>query len=174
MLYPAELPGRGLHCTRVKPGESSWPALLIPGSIQFLISRMNTSGTNINAILKQTRTIAVVGLSQTTSKASYEVASYLMSYYEVIPVNPKYDQVLGRHCYPDLQSIPWPVDMVDLFQRSENILRFVQPAIDIGVKYFWMQLGIGHPLARSRLEAAGIEVVEDKCTKVEHLHLRSA
>lgn len=120
-------------------------------------------------MLENTKTIAVVGLSQNTIKASHEVARYLIPYYNVIPVNPRYDEVLGLQCYPDLASIPEAVDMVDLFQRSENVLPFVQPSIDIGVKFFWMQSGIRNRLARSQLEEAGIDVVEDMCTKVEHM-----
>ena len=123
---------------------------------------------SIKQILQDTKTIAVVCLSQNPVKASYEVASYLMPYYQVIPVNPRYSQILGLPGYPDLASIPERVDMVDLFQRSENVLPFVQPSIDIGVRCFWMQLGIQNAVARSQLEAAGIEVVEDLCTKVEH------
>ncbi|MEO2175753.1 MAG: CoA-binding protein, partial [bacterium] len=123
---------------------------------------------NIRQIFQGTKTIAVVGLSQNPSKASHEVARYLMTHFKVIPVNPRYHEVLGLPCYPNLASIPEEVDMVDLFQRSENVLRFVQPSIDIGIQCFWMQLGIENALARSQLEAAGIKVVENLCTKVEH------
>ena len=122
----------------------------------------------IQQILEQTKTIAIVGLSENTTRASNEVAQYLSPYYTIIPVNPMYQSVLGMTCYPDLASIPGKVDMVDVFQRSENVMPYVQPAIDIGANCFWMQLGIENPEARSLLEAAGIDVVEDKCTKIEY------
>tara|TARA_R110002072_G_scaffold31735_19_gene97795 strand:- start:37927 stop:38313 length:387 start_codon:yes stop_codon:yes gene_type:complete len=127
--------------------------------------------SDFKAIFDQTKTIAIVGLSANTSRASNEVAQYLMPYFEVIPVNPNYDEVLGLKCYPDLQSIPVAVDMVDVFQRSENVDPFIQPAIDIGAKCFWMQLGIESAWARAELEAAGIMVVEDRCTKIEFARL---
>ena len=123
---------------------------------------------HIKRILEETKTIAVVGLSNNPTKASFAVAKYLMPFYRVIPVNPEYDEVLGLRCYPDLQSIPEKVDMVDLFQRSENVMPFVRPSIDIGARYFWMQMGIRSARARADLEAEGIEVVEDLCLKVEH------
>jgi predicted CoA-binding protein len=126
---------------------------------------------DIETILRETRSIAIVGLSNNPARASYEVASYLMPHYRVIPVNPNYETILGLTCYPDLESIPDPVDMVDLFQRSENVMPFVEPAIKIGAKCFWMQLDIQNLQARQQLEAAGIAVVEDKCTKIEHARL---
>lgn len=124
--------------------------------------------TDIEAILKNTRSIAIVGLSDNPARASYGVAQYLMPYYKVIPVNPKHKQILGLTCYPDLESIPEPVDMVDVFQRSENVMPLIGPAIAIGASCFWMQLDIRNFQARQALERAGIEVVEDKCTKIEH------
>jgi predicted CoA-binding protein len=123
---------------------------------------------NIQQILHDTKSIAIVGLSANPTRASFQVAQYLMPHYEVIPVNPAYEEVLGLRCYPDLQSIPAKVDMVDVFQRSENVMPFVQPSIDIGAKYFWMQLDIRNEAARQQLEAAGVIVVDDLCTKIEH------
>ena len=123
---------------------------------------------NIQQILHDTKSIAIVGLSANPSRASFQVAQYLMPHYEVIPVNPAYEEVLGLRCYPDLQSVPVKVDMVDVFQRSENVMPFVQPSIDIGAKYFWMQLDIRNDDARQQLEAVGVIVVDDLCTKIEH------
>ena len=117
------------------------------------------------------RTIAVVGMSNNPAMASHDVARYLMDFYQVIPVNPNFESLLGLTCYPDLQSIPVPVDMVDMFQRSENIPPFVQPAIDIGAIVFWMQLGISNAAAAATLRAAGLTVVQNKCTLVEHRQL---
>jgi len=124
-------------------------------------------------IFASTRTIAVVGMSDNPARASYEVARYLSDFYEVIPVNPNHRSIMGLTCYPDLASIPVPVDMVDLFQRSENVMAYVQPAIDIKVSVFWMQLGIENALAAEQLTAAGITVVQDRCTKIDHAKIRS-
>jgi len=124
-------------------------------------------------IFASTRTIAVVGMSDNPARASYEVARYLSDFYEVIPVNPNHRSIMGLTCYPELASIPVPVDMVDLFQRSENVMAYVQPAIDIKVSVFWMQLGIENALASEQLTAAGITVVQDRCTKVDHAKIRS-
>jgi len=123
---------------------------------------------DMSNIFAECRTIAVVGMSDNPARASHEVASYLMDFYQVIPVNPNFESILGLTCYPDLQSIPVPVDMVDMFQRSENIPPFVQPAIDIGAKVFWMQLGVSNEAAAEQLRAAGLTVVQNKCTLVEH------
>jgi predicted CoA-binding protein len=122
-------------------------------------------------IFDNTRTIAVVGLSANPARASFDVARNLQRNFKIIPVNPRYTEVLGETCYPDLESVPDKIDVVDVFQRSENVMPFVQPAIDLGVKVFWMQLGIENAEARQMLEAAGITVVEDRCTKVEYARL---
>lgn len=122
-------------------------------------------------IFAQTRTIAVVGMSDNPARASNDVARYLMNFYDVIPVNPNYQEILGLKCYPDLESIPVEVDMVDVFQRSENVMPFVEPAIAIGAKVFWMQLGIANAEAAQRLASAGMTVVQDRCTKIEHARL---
>jgi len=124
-------------------------------------------------IFASTRTIAVVGMSDNPARASYEVARYLSEFYVVIPVNPNHRSIMGLTCYPDLASIPVPVDLVDLFQRSENVMAYVQPAIDIKVSVFWMQLGIENALAAEQLTAAGITVVQDRCTKIDHAKIRS-
>lgn len=131
----------------------------------------NPPSASFNDIFEKTKTIAIVGLSGNPSKASYGVAQALRPYFKIIPVNPNYKELMGLPCYPDLQSVPDPIDMVDVFQRSENVMPFVQPAIDLGVKCFWMQLGIEHADARAQLEAAGITVVEDRCTKIEYARL---
>ena len=125
----------------------------------------------IKGIFDHTKTIAIVGLSDNPIRPSYEVASYLQNFFTIYPVNPNVSEVLGLQCYPDLASIPGHIDMDDVFQRSENVMPFVQPAIDCGVNCFWMQLGIANRDARSQLEAAGITVVEDLCTKIEHARL---
>lgn len=129
------------------------------------------ASASFNDIFQKTKTIAIVGLSGNPSKASYGVAQALRPHFKIIPVNPNYQELMGWRCYPDLQSVPEAIDMVDVFQRSENVMPFVQPAIDLGVKCFWMQLGITNAEARAQLEAAGITVVEDRCTKIEYARL---
>lgn len=126
---------------------------------------------DMTKIFEEAKTIAIVGMSDNPARASNEVGRYLMDYYEVIPVNPNCREILGKKCYPDLQSIPVEIDMVDVFQRSENVPPFVDPAIAIGVRVFWMQLGIENADAARRLEAAGIIVVQNMCTKIEHARL---
>lgn len=131
--------------------------------------------TDINAlrrILADYRRIAIVGLSADWSRPSNFAAKYLLKHgYEVIPVNPKYDEILGQRCYPDLAAIPTPVDVVDLFQRSERVPPFVDAAIDIGAKVVWMQLGVIHEEAAEKARKAGLEVVMDRCMKIEHARL---
>lgn len=91
--------------------------------------------------------------------------------YRVIPVNPAYDSVLGEKCYRSLRDIPDPVDVVDCFRKSAEIEALAQDAIAIGAKVLWMQLGVENEAARRRAEAAGLEVVENRCVKIEHARL---
>lgn len=128
----------------------------------------------MQVIFAATRTIAIVGLSDNPERASNEVARYLLPYFKIIPVNPNHQTILGLKCYANLADIPEPVDMVDVFQRSENVMPLVQSAIDMGVRVFWMQLDIRQPEASRQLRLAGITVVEDKCTKIEHARLLQA
>ena len=120
-------------------------------------------------ILRDNRTVAVVGLSANWYRPSYFAAKYLQEHgYRVIPVNPMYDSVLGEKCYKSLADIPEKVDVVDCFRRSEEIPALAGEAIAIGAKVLWMQLGVRSAEARRRAEAAGLEVVEDRCMKIEH------
>ena len=131
--------------------------------------------TDINTlrrILTQYKRVAILGLSADWSRPSNFVAKYLLEHgFEVIPVNPKYDEILGQKCYPDLAAIPTPVDIVDLFQRPERVPPFVDAAIDIGSRVVWMQLGIVHEEAAAKARAAGLEVVMDRCIKIEYARL---
>ena len=127
----------------------------------------------IKEIFDNTKTIAIVGLSDNPMRPSHEVASYLQHFFTIYPVNPNVSEVLGVKSYPDLYAIPDHIDMVDVFQRNTNVMPFVQPAIDCGVTCFWMQFGIANQDARLQLEAAGITVIEDLCTKIEHARLMS-
>ena len=130
--------------------------------------------TTIRRVLEESKTIAVVGLSANMSRPSYSATKYLLDNgYEIIPVNPNYDEILGQKCYPDLESIDRQVDIVNLFQRSEAVPAFVQPAIKLKAKTFWLQLGITHPEAESEARAAGLEVIADRCMKIEFARLFS-
>jgi predicted CoA-binding protein len=131
--------------------------------------------TDINSlrrILSEYKTIAMVGLSADWSRPSNFVAKYLLDRgFVVIPVNPKNDVILGQKCYPNLESIPVPVDIVDLFQRSDRVMPFVDSAISIGAKLIWMQLGVVNEAAAQKARDAGLEVVMDRCPKIEYARL---
>ncbi|MBL0143351.1 MAG: CoA-binding protein [Betaproteobacteria bacterium] len=123
----------------------------------------------LRRILRDNRTIAVVGLSANWYRPSYFAAKYMQEHgYRVIPVNPLYDSVLGEKCYPSLRDIPEKIDIVDCFRRSEEIPALAVEAAAIGAKVLWMQLGVKSEAARRSAEAAGLEVVEDRCLKIEH------
>jgi predicted CoA-binding protein len=120
-------------------------------------------------ILRKYRTVAVVGLSSREDRPSYSVARYLKEHgYRIIPVNPRETEVLGERCYPDLCSVPDPVEVVDVFRRPKDVPRVVAEAIEIGAKAIWMQEGIVHEAAARRARKAGLEVVMDRCMKKEH------
>ena len=126
----------------------------------------------LRRILTNYKRVAIVGLSADWSRPSNFVGKYLLEHgFEVIPVNPRYDEILGQPCYPDLQAIPTPIDIVDLFQRAERVPPFVDAAIEIGAKVVWMQLGIVHEDAARKARAAGLEVVMDRCMKIEYARL---
>lgn len=128
--------------------------------------------SKLRRILREVRTVAVVGLSAQWHRPSYFAAKYLQEHgYRVIPVNPAYESVLGERCYKSLADIPVKVDVVDCFRRSEEIPALADQAIAIGAKVLWMQLGVRHAEARARAEAAGLQVIEDRCMKIEHARL---
>ncbi|MDH2327480.1 CoA-binding protein [Cereibacter sp. SYSU M97828] len=134
-----------------------------------------TSDSTIRDILQTNRTIALVGWSPNPSRASHHVAAYLVSKgYRVIPVNPGHagDEALGETVVPDLASLPVPVDMVDIFRRSEDVPPVVEQAVKLpGLKTVWMQLGIRNAEARALAEGHGITVVEDRCPAIEYPRL---
>ena len=124
-------------------------------------------------ILNSGRVVAVVGLSEKTDRPSYIVASYLKKNgYKIIPVNPKAGEILGEVCYPDLGSIPEPVDVVDIFRRAEEVPAIVEEVIKMGAKAVWMQEGVINKQAAARAKEAGLLVVMDKCMRKEHQKLR--
>jgi predicted CoA-binding protein len=131
-----------------------------------------TDISDLRRILSDYKSVAIVGLSADWSRPSNFAAKYLLDHgFEVIPVNPKYDEILGQKCYADLEDIPTPVDVVDLFQRVDRIPPFVDQAIKIGAKVIWMQLGIIHEEAAQKARDAGLEVVMDRCMKIEYARL---
>ena len=127
---------------------------------------------DLRRILNDYKRVAMVGLSDDWSRPSNFAAKYLLDHgFEVIPVTPKYTEILGQKCYADLRDIPQPVDIVDLFQRVDRIPPFVDQAIEIGAKVVWMQLGITHEDAAQKARDAGLEVVMDRCMKIEYARL---
>jgi predicted CoA-binding protein len=128
--------------------------------------------TTIRRILNNSKTIAVVGLSPKPQRPSHQVARYLMAAgYLIIPVNPGQETILGLTCYPNLKAIPTAVDLVDIFRRSEAVAPIVEDAITIGAKFIWMQEGVVNNEAAAKAEAAGLAVIMDRCTKVDHMSL---
>lgn len=126
----------------------------------------------LRRVLMESRSIAVVGLSANWHRPSHFAAKYMLDHgYTVIPVNPVYAEVLGQKCYPSLRDVPAPVDIVDCFRRAEEIPALVDDAIAIGAKVLWMQLGIINHEAARRAEAAGLQVVMDRCVKIEYARL---
>lgn len=126
----------------------------------------------LRRILSNAQKVAVVGLSANWYRPSYFAAKYLMDHgYELFPVNPTYEDVLGRECYPDLKSLPEKVDVVDIFQKPDRVPALVEDAIEIGARVVWMQLGIVHEEAAQRAREAGLEVVMNRCMKIEYARL---
>ena len=123
----------------------------------------------IPELLKTSRTIAVVGLSNKRFRPSYGVAEYMQrNGYRIIPVNPFVQAVLGEKCYPDLDGIPERVDIVDIFRRAEFVPEIVEAAIRIGARAVWMQEGVVHEDAAERARGAGLVVVMDRCILKDH------
>lgn len=126
----------------------------------------------LRRILKTSRTIAVVGLSAEWHRPSYFAAKYMQQHgYRVIPVNPRYAQVLGERCYPSLAEVPGPVDIVDVFRRTEDVLPIARQAVAIGAKCLWQQIGVKNEEAARLARDAGLDTVMDRCVKIEHARL---
>jgi predicted CoA-binding protein len=126
----------------------------------------------LRRILHENRVIASVGLSANWYRPSYFAAKYLQEHgYRVIPVNPTYEEILGEKCYPSLLDVPEPIDVVQIFQQPDRVPPFVEQAIKIGAKVVWMQLGIVNEEAAAHAREAGLEVVMDRCMKIEHARL---
>lgn len=126
----------------------------------------------VQSVLRDSHTIAVVGLSADAQRPSNEVARYLQEHgFRIVPVNPKYTEVLGETCYPDLSSIPFAVDLVDVFRKSQDCVSIARDAVAIGAKVLWLQLGVLNDEAQRIAAVAGLTVVADRCLKIEHARL---
>lgn len=126
----------------------------------------------LRRVLRDNRVIAVVGLSPSWNRPSHFAAKYMLEHgYTIIPVNPGATEILGRKSYPDLASIPVKVDMVDVFRKPEDATSIAEEAIRIGAKCLWLQLGVVNREAADKAAAAGLDVVMDRCVKIEYARL---
>jgi uncharacterized protein len=129
----------------------------------------NSINKDIPDILKNYKNIAIVGLSDKPDRTSYRVGAYIKKAgYHIIPVNPNYESVMDLKCYNTLEEIPEPVDIVNIFRKSEDVLSVVQDAIKINAKVVWMQLGIVNEEAAKLALDAGLQVIMNRCIKIEH------
>jgi uncharacterized protein len=126
----------------------------------------------LRRILQTSRTVAVVGLSAEWHRPSYFAAKYMQAKgYRVVPVNPRYDAILGERCHARLEDIPVPVDIVDVFRRTEDVGPIADSAIRIGARCLWQQIGVKNLEADAKARAAGLDSVMDRCVKIEHARL---
>jgi predicted CoA-binding protein len=124
---------------------------------------------SLRRILRENRVIAVVGLSADWFRPSYFAAKYMLEHgYRVIPVNPKYPEILGQRCYKSLREVPEKIDIVDIFRKTQDVMPIAEEAIAVGAKVLWQQLGVKNEAAAARARAAGLEAVMDRCVKIEH------
>ena len=131
------------------------------------------SDEEIRELLLSTKTIAIVGVSANTDRASYHVARYLQknTQYELFFVNPAAEEILGQKVYKSLSEIEEEIDLVDVFRKPDDCLTVLEEAIAIKAKAIWLQLGISVPEVATQAEAAGLTVVMDRCIKIDHAHL---
>ena len=132
-------------------------------------SHVHDDINTLRRILKECRVLAVVGLSAQWHRPSYFAAKYMQEHgYRVIPVNPKYREILGEKCYASLREIPQKVDLVDVFRKTRDVMPVAEDAIAIGAKVLWQQLGVKNEAAAAKAGAAGLDAVMDRCVKIEH------
>jgi len=136
------------------------------------IQELNAHPAEIADILRNYRTVAVVGLSPKPERPSHQVARYLQKHgYRIVPVRPGCHTILGEKCYTTLKDIPFPVEVVDIFRNVQAIPAIVDEAIAVGAKVVWMQSGLAEPHSARKARTAGLKVVMDRCMKVEHAAL---
>lgn len=137
--------------------------------IECQMPESNPEDEQIKEILKKIQVVAVVGLSPKPDRASHQVAQYLQEHgYRIVPVRPKVDEVLGEKAFANLRDIPFPVEVVDIFRKVEAIPGIVDDAIAIGAKVVWMQQGLAENESARKAREAGLQVVMNKCMKIEH------
>jgi uncharacterized protein len=153
-------------------GEVPCSAWVYPWPRGALRCHMHDDISTLRRILKDCHTIAVVGLSAEWHRPSFFAAKYMQDHgYRIVPVNPRYAEVLGERCYARLEDIPHPVDMVDVFRKTDDVLPVARSAIAIGAKCLWQQLGVVSLDADALVRAAGLDSVMDRCVKIEHARL---
>lgn len=133
---------------------------------------MNDDIPSLRRILKTCHTVAVVGLSAEWHRPSYFAAKYMQEHgYRIVPVNPRYPEILGEPCYPTLSAIPFKVDIVDVFRKTADVLPIAQEAVAIGAKCLWQQIGVINEQAQALALRNGLDSVVDRCVKIEHARL---
>ncbi|MGD0504718.1 MAG: CoA-binding protein [Steroidobacteraceae bacterium] len=126
----------------------------------------------LREIFARGRTVAVVGLSADWFRPSYFAAKYLKEHgFRVIPVNPRYPEILGERCYRSLRDIPDPIDIVDVFRKAADCVPIAEEAVEVGARVFWLQLGVTNPQAEAIAAGAGLTVVANRCIKIEYARL---
>jgi len=134
---------------------------------------INEETQTLKEIFKEVKTIAVIGLSPNPQKDSHKVAAYLQKVgYKIVPVYPKGEEILGERVYKSLKEIPFKIDMVDIFRKPAAVMPIVEAAIERGdVKVIWMQVGIVNNEAAKKAKEAGMKVVQNRCSMVDHKNL---
>ena len=123
-------------------------------------------------LLEQSRTVAIVGLSPDEQRPSHDVARYLQAHgYRIVPVNPRCTEILGERCFASLEEIPFLVDLVDVFRRTEDVVPIAHSAVTIGATGLWQQLGVANDEADAIARAGGLVSVMDRCIKIDHRRL---
>ena len=127
---------------------------------------------SLRRILRDCRVLAVVGLSADWFRPSYFAAKYMQEHgYRIVPVNPRYPEILGERCHASLETVDVPIDIVDVFRRTEDVLPIARQAIAVGARCLWQQIGVKNLEAARLAGEAGLDVVMDRCVKIEHARL---
>ena len=127
---------------------------------------------SLRRILRTSKSIAIVGLSAEWHRPSFFVGKYVLQHgYRLLPVNPRYDSILGQRCFRSLAEIDEPVDIVEVFRRTEDVLPFAEQAVAIGARCLWQQIGVANLEADALVRAAGLDSVMNRCVKIEHARL---